>query len=909
MALLLALAAPAAAAPVEYDRHSMILNGKRVFLNGGEVHYFRMPSPRQWPEVLAKMRAAGLNEVSIYIPWQLHEPRPGQFRFRGRFDFERFLRDARDAGLYVVARPGPYIQGEIDGGGYPSWLLGGPGILRTVEPRYTAAWKRWYAEVMPRIARWELGGPNRGTVIAVQVENEFPGDSDEGRAYMRDLVATAKSNGVDVPVTHNDVQFLGVQISRGLFVDLVDVFGFDNYPYQFRCCPEWNEETFSQVDTFESYYRGKGVVRSPLYTAEIQGGIEPIAGDDGGTPEQRYRTLTGYGTVQDLSLYGQGLTFVNRYMTFGGTTWGNLVFPNLGTSYDYAAPIREWGGLGPRFDELHRLALQTRAADRSIAATEAADDSGVEASDPDALYRVRRSTLDGTLHVFLRNADPGPDRAPALTIGGRTTKPVPLPGHSARWLVARANLAGWKIDLTTAEVAVASRDTLALFGDRGKPYEAVLHGRRIEFTPGKRPQLRRFRGRRLLLLSRQDAARLWRRGSQFVLGPRLVTRREVETDRRTSAIVIGRRHARRVTLAGPPRKLGLPKLTRWRFRAETPERQPGYDDSGWRVADRQTTSNQMQPLTSPVLGADEYGFPGAGFVWYRGRFTGRAGGVCLEGRHRYHVWVNGRSVGTVTSGAEVPGPSGLGGLGAAPPQNQPATLAFPEGATGDGENVIAVLVESWGHNMDAGAANQAKQVRGLISASLDRPGSPPCGFSLGGETTTPLGQGGPVTLPSPPKPSGGIEWRLRGGDPLEYPNVSSLAGELDGWHTSRFDDRGWARVGLPATASLGAGEVGWFRTEFDPRIPRGIHAPLGLELRAGSFPAEIYLNGVHVARAGRNRQERFVLPSGVLRPRGRNVLAIARWNVAGAGRMDRPRLFAWEVTRTRPAGTTLASPR
>jgi beta-galactosidase GanA len=113
------LTSPAGAAPVEYDRYSMILNGKRTFLNGGEVHYYRMPSPRAWPRMVAKLKAAGLNEISIYVPWQIHEPRPGRFRFGGRFDLDRFLRDARDAGLYVVVRPGPYVQAEIDGGKPP----------------------------------------------------------------------------------------------------------------------------------------------------------------------------------------------------------------------------------------------------------------------------------------------------------------------------------------------------------------------------------------------------------------------------------------------------------------------------------------------------------------------------------------------------------------------------------------------------------------------------------------------------------------------------------------------------------------------------------------------------------------------------------------------------------------------
>jgi hypothetical protein len=59
----------------------------------------------------------------------------------------------------------------------------------------------------------------------------------------------------------------------------------------------------------------------------------------------------------------------------------------------------------------------------------------------------------------------------------------------------------------------------------------------------------------------------------------------------------------------------------------------------------------------------------------------------------------------------------------------------------------------------------------------------------------------------------------------------------------------------------------------------------------------VYLNGVQVARAGRDREERFYLPAGVLRERGTNTLAIARWNAGESARMDAPRLHLYERRR------------
>ncbi|HEX8744088.1 MAG TPA: beta galactosidase jelly roll domain-containing protein [Thermoleophilaceae bacterium] len=258
-----------------------------------------------------------------------------------------------------------------------------------------------------------------------------------------------------------------------------------------------------------------------------------------------------------------------------------------------------------------------------------------------------------------------------------------------------------------------------------------------------------------------------------------------------------------VPLLAPP---ACQRASRGSTAANHPERMPGFDDSSWKRLDRVTTHNQMQPNTSPVLYADDNGVPGSGFVWYRGRYSGRAGRLCLEGRHRYHAWVNGRSLGTVTSDAEVPGPMGLGGLGASPPVNQPVTLDLPADAQGDGENVLAVLVESWGHNMDAGGAIQAKNPRGLISASLaDRPGAPPCGFTFGtgGEVSAPLAAGTYSTTPGLPRPSGGIDWRIHGARPADYPNTSGLFGEAQGWHRPGDGDGGWAPVSLPRATSSG----------------------------------------------------------------------------------------------------------
>src|SRR5689334_3868635 len=134
--------APPAAAPatagshsVTYDGYSYLIDGKRTYLWSGEFHYFRLPNQDMWRDVLEKMKAAGFNSVSLYFDWGYHSPAPGVYDFTGVRDVDKLLDIAQQVGLYVIARPGPYINAEVDGGGFPGCLSTKGGTTRTSEAR------------------------------------------------------------------------------------------------------------------------------------------------------------------------------------------------------------------------------------------------------------------------------------------------------------------------------------------------------------------------------------------------------------------------------------------------------------------------------------------------------------------------------------------------------------------------------------------------------------------------------------------------------------------------------------------------------------------------------------------------------------------------------------------------------
>lgn len=122
-----------------WDNRSLLIRGERAVMFSGEVHPFRLPVPGLWLDVLQRVKALGFNMVSFYVDWALLEGKPGRFRADGVFALEPFFRAAADAGIYLLARPGPYINAEVSGGGFPGWLQRLKGVLRTDAGDYLGA--------------------------------------------------------------------------------------------------------------------------------------------------------------------------------------------------------------------------------------------------------------------------------------------------------------------------------------------------------------------------------------------------------------------------------------------------------------------------------------------------------------------------------------------------------------------------------------------------------------------------------------------------------------------------------------------------------------------------------------------------------------------------------------------------
>jgi len=159
-----------------------LLNGKPFQIISGEMHYARIPRA-YWRERFRMAKAVGLNAVTTYVFWNVHESRPGKYDFSGNLDVAEFVREAQQEGLYVILRPGPYACAEWEFGGFPAWLLKDRStIVRSRDRKFLEPAGRWLDRLGKELAPLQIG--NGGPIILVQVENEY-GSFGDDHAYMQ----------------------------------------------------------------------------------------------------------------------------------------------------------------------------------------------------------------------------------------------------------------------------------------------------------------------------------------------------------------------------------------------------------------------------------------------------------------------------------------------------------------------------------------------------------------------------------------------------------------------------------------------------------------------------------------------------------------------------------------------------
>ncbi len=300
----------AASSAITYDGRSLIINGQRTLLISGAIHYPRS-TPDMWPGLLKESKAAGLNCIETYVFWEGHERQEGKYDFSERFNLPLFLDLCKQNDLYVILRVGPYICAEWNYGGLPWWMAGKPGLVtRTWNKPYMDAMERWVLELGRQVADRQInrGGP----IILVQMENEYNNVArrygQDGQKYLAWAEQLGHRAGFEVPMI----------MCEGASPSSIETLN--------------GNSVWKRIEGLHKRRPNQPALWTENWVAWY---------DDWG--DKHHTRDVREVAVEILRFFAAGGAGMNYYMWHGGTNFGRTAMYLGTTSYDYDAPLDEYG--------------------------------------------------------------------------------------------------------------------------------------------------------------------------------------------------------------------------------------------------------------------------------------------------------------------------------------------------------------------------------------------------------------------------------------------------------------------------------------------------------------------------------------------------------------------------------------
>ena len=451
---------------IRYDSKCFTFREKDTLVMSAAFHYPRCPKAL-WRDRLQKFRMAGFNTIETYVFWNYHEPQEGKLDLS---EFEAFVKIVHEMGFFMIVRPGPYICAEWERGGFPSWVAAKRFPLRTNDPASLRTSQHWYSAVLPIIMKNQimLGGP----IIMVQVENEYdysaPMPDTAKREYIRALARMVWAAGIGVPI----ITCWTKQARDNSDPDMARIMDTCNF------YPRW--KIVSELKPALEKLRQEEPA-SPLAISELQGGwFSEVGGllsvKQDGVDAAQINLLTK--TALEL-----GVTSFNYYMGHGGTNF-DWAAKKLTTTYDYAAPIREPGGLGEKYYTVRGIGQSLRALGGVL--TRAMALPGVESTNASVSVTERSNGPSAVL--FVRENSNGPQRykmtftdphSPSKRfISAPRQGELELAPREMKMLPVQINVSGGRLVYSTGEMLThgvnLDRDFLILYDMPGRVLEFGL---------------------------------------------------------------------------------------------------------------------------------------------------------------------------------------------------------------------------------------------------------------------------------------------------------------------------------------------------------------------------------------------------------------------------------------------------
>ncbi|KAJ2608646.1 hypothetical protein H4S08_004369 [Coemansia sp. RSA 1365] len=226
-----------------YDHRCFYVEGQPIWVLATDFDYWRLPMAaaegaetdkalggksgmaiRIWRRALLQIKAVGFNTVRIRFHWGFHSASKGKYDFSGARNVKALLELCEELGILVIACLGPFIGSDVQGGGYPFWLIQRDHIrlrhlwrsgIKIWDDRFAAAEGEWYDQIISMLVGHEVVVRNargRGCILMVQLENELNMRGTLGLPLAlhdetRLLARMARERILRVPLATNNLQW------------------------------------------------------------------------------------------------------------------------------------------------------------------------------------------------------------------------------------------------------------------------------------------------------------------------------------------------------------------------------------------------------------------------------------------------------------------------------------------------------------------------------------------------------------------------------------------------------------------------------------------------------------------------------------------------------------------------------
>jgi hypothetical protein len=632
---------------VTYDGRSFMLDGRRIWLVSGSIHYARVPR-EHWEERIHAAKLAGLNCIESPVFWNRHEPRAGTFDFAGDNDIRHFVTLIGQAGMYCILRPGPFVGADWDFGGLPPWLKAVKNVkFRAANGPFLEACSRYLTAVADKVRDLQVTAPGKGGPILL-VQNEAGwtcGDDKEGQNYLGELNRYLREAGLNVPFVNSNNLWQGVEGEIDAWVGTGDMLGTIRQlgavrPDQPRMVIEyrptgpcvWGEEGSGTIDP--------GVLQSRLAQILAAGGQFNLYPFHGGT---------------NFGFWGGRLPETPGYLT---------------ATYDCGAPISETGIPGPTYNAVRRICTFASRFGRVFANLDPSYrpvsilPSAAPAEKPEKPEKGKKETrpvAGATLvHasgpqggvVFIFAAPGGKGGSLSLLLPDGTSLPVEIGDQAVTWCLFDTFLGGRaRLDYSSFSAFAIVGKVLVLFGPAGAEGIVSINGSPMDavIPKGKSPAIVQHEGITVVLCTAEQVDSTYITEDAVYLGVAGLTREG-------QPIAIGAaKQVQRLDSEGASKNIPA-------AHPPTPKKADKVPLSDWAMAGTNEYMDGTSPRYATIDGPAELASLGSafGYGWYRLRIksniTGRAHLAFPAAGDRLLVRLDGEPVGIVGHG---PGAAGI----------------------------------------------------------------------------------------------------------------------------------------------------------------------------------------------------------------------------------------------------------